>query len=59
MRLNASVGGEIYWSSGAWEDLFLPNYAFGDELLVQPAAEQGEDKQTEVQREEIATSGDQ
>ncbi|NQT84868.1 tetratricopeptide repeat protein [bacterium] len=57
MRLNASVGGEIYWSSGAWEDLFLPNYAFGDELLVQPAAEQGEDKETEVQREEIATSG--
>jgi hypothetical protein len=50
MRLNASVGGEIYWSSQAWEYLFLPNYAFGDELLVQPAAEQGEG---------IATSGDQ
>jgi hypothetical protein len=44
------VGGEIYWSSVNWEDLFLPNYAFGDELLAQPAAEQGE---------EIATSGDQ
>ncbi len=58
MQLELSVGGEIYWNpSGSWEARFLPSYLPGDELSVQQASEQGEEKETKVQGEEIATSG--
>ena len=31
-RLNASVGGQVYWSGGSWEPLFRPTHRRGDAL---------------------------
>jgi len=30
--LNLPVGGQVYWSPGDWEPLFMPDYRRGDEL---------------------------
>jgi hypothetical protein len=30
--VNLSVGGQIYWTPSGWEEVFIPNYSFGDEF---------------------------
>jgi peroxiredoxin/regulation of enolase protein 1 (concanavalin A-like superfamily) len=40
LRLNLSVGGQVYWSPDVWETLFMPEYRRGDELAVGPSSRQ-------------------
>jgi len=35
--LNASAGGQVYWSFGTWEFVFMPDYRRGDELGTPPS----------------------
>ncbi|MBN2271248.1 MAG: protein kinase [Sedimentisphaerales bacterium] len=32
--LNLSIGGQVYWSGLVWEQIFMPDYQFGDERLI-------------------------
>jgi hypothetical protein len=32
--VNLSIGGQVYWSGLIWEQVFMPDYQFGDERLV-------------------------
>ena len=44
--VNLSVGGQVYWSQLVWEQIFMPDYQFGDERLVPiPVDDKSENQQ--------------